>query len=461
LSEEFADAKSQKRRLQQQQQQQQQQQHHHQQQQQHQQQQINDDDGADDDGFSLPPNALLADDKNKCSRCAQKYGWLRNRRLRCENCHDTLCSACSGVYQFKPLGWAQPRRCCFQCSEDLAALVARVAAAANAGTPPTAPRGPVTIIDVPFARRNSSTGINAAAADAKPIPVPPPKRAQAAALAAARNTLSPAAFATLQEALSAGSSAVAAGSLPLGEVDLDEIDDSATDEGGAPTCGVCGGGGGDVAVRCRLCARRVCGQCSTQRVSSALDSVHASTLCVECMAAGGSVEAPLTALTDLPYRVPLIDVSYAAQCATPPHTCGACWQVTRRRLASTNARAVASGDAFFALLAAVRPQPPVALTPLSRQQVADLFICHAHAIASNELARHPPRTAIDLDELGATIMCNACDTPIVDNAIETLSYFWHSDCFNCQVCAISLAEAEFFVSEDNKPMCGKCYGIDD
>lgn len=393
----------------------------------------NDDDNDDDDDHDLPAGAQLSDDKNKCARCATKFGWLRRRRLVCQNCHDALCSACCGVYQFKALGWAQPRRCCFQCSEDLAAVAASVRTPPQQQQPQQQPQQPLPQQQQqssPLVRRHSL--VDAAAAAEKAVPeVPPVKspRAQAAALTAAeRSTLSPQVFATLRDALRDASTAIADG----GAQDDDD--------------------------ECRLCGREVGDGDCDRRLVPALDANRPSLLCAACLATSGVTEAPLTATSELPHRVPLHDVALAAQCALPPHACAVCWRALRWRLSThaAGAAAVASGDRFFALLAALTP-PPAALAPLSRAHAADALLCHAHAIASNHLCAQPPHSVVDLSLLTHDILCAACNAAILDSAVESVGLLYHNACFACAACARNLASEEFFLSEiDNRPMCADC-----
>jgi hypothetical protein len=82
------------------------------------------DERGDDGAAASLAGAHETDDKH-CARCAKPFGFLR-RRLECCNCHDWVCGACTGVYHFRALQWPAPKRCCFSCSEELAALAARL-----------------------------------------------------------------------------------------------------------------------------------------------------------------------------------------------------------------------------------------------------------------------------------------------------------------------------------------------
>lgn len=82
------------------------------------------DERGDDGAAASLAGAHLTDDKH-CARCTKPFGFLR-RRLDCCNCHDWICGACTGVYHFRALKWPEPKRCCFACSEELAALAARL-----------------------------------------------------------------------------------------------------------------------------------------------------------------------------------------------------------------------------------------------------------------------------------------------------------------------------------------------
>ena len=49
--------------------------------------------------------------------------------------------------------------------------------------------------------------------------------------------------------------------------------------------------------------------------------------------------------------------------------------------------------------------------------------------------------------------CSRCGRAIMEATLKALGQVYHPNCFVCSMCPQSLEGAEFFVTEDNKPMC--------
>ena len=49
--------------------------------------------------------------------------------------------------------------------------------------------------------------------------------------------------------------------------------------------------------------------------------------------------------------------------------------------------------------------------------------------------------------------CARCGRAIMEATLKALGQVYHPNCFVCSMCPQSLEGVEFFVTEDNKPMC--------
>ena len=49
--------------------------------------------------------------------------------------------------------------------------------------------------------------------------------------------------------------------------------------------------------------------------------------------------------------------------------------------------------------------------------------------------------------------CARCDRAIMESTLKALGQVYHPDCFVCSMCPKSLEGIEFFVTEENKPLC--------
>merc|ERR1719400_2053543 len=49
--------------------------------------------------------------------------------------------------------------------------------------------------------------------------------------------------------------------------------------------------------------------------------------------------------------------------------------------------------------------------------------------------------------------CARCGRAIMEAPLKALGQVYHPNCFVCSMCPQSLEGTEFFVTEDNKPMC--------
>ena len=49
--------------------------------------------------------------------------------------------------------------------------------------------------------------------------------------------------------------------------------------------------------------------------------------------------------------------------------------------------------------------------------------------------------------------CARCGRAIMEATLKALGQVYHPNCFVCSMCPQSLEGTEFFVTEDNKPMC--------
>lgn len=49
--------------------------------------------------------------------------------------------------------------------------------------------------------------------------------------------------------------------------------------------------------------------------------------------------------------------------------------------------------------------------------------------------------------------CARCSKPIMESTLKALGQVYHPDCFVCSMCPKSLEGIEFFVTEENKPLC--------
>lgn len=53
--------------------------------------------------------------------------------------------------------------------------------------------------------------------------------------------------------------------------------------------------------------------------------------------------------------------------------------------------------------------------------------------------------------------CHRCNRPIMESTLKALGNKYHPKCFICSMCPRSLDGIEFFVTEDNQPMCKEDY----
>ena len=54
--------------------------------------------------------------------------------------------------------------------------------------------------------------------------------------------------------------------------------------------------------------------------------------------------------------------------------------------------------------------------------------------------------------------CARCGRAIMEATLKALGQVYHPNCFVCSMCPQSLEGVEFFVTEENKPMCKACFG---
>eukprot|EP01108_Squamamoeba_japonica_P009358 TRINITY_DN868_c2_g1_i1.p1 TRINITY_DN868_c2_g1~~TRINITY_DN868_c2_g1_i1.p1 ORF type:complete len:435 (+),score=100.72 TRINITY_DN868_c2_g1_i1:259-1563(+) len=386
----------------------------------------------------LPRRRAMKQPKASVVDAGPNMGFFRKRRLRCDNCDDSLCSQCCGVYQFKALGWKKPRRCCFLCSEELAAIASLASQTRTSGSAlsergamagsDVGGSGGVRIIDTPSSApiERAHNNVATPVAAKRERLLKQQRKAEDVALRSAAY-LSPAVAASLTSALLAGSDNIS---------DFAETDDRSSVVEDIQ-CVICAQFTGLTAsAECRTCRRRICLTCSRRRLLPSFDAHHPISVCVQC-ASQMANDQPLAADSVLEQRVTLCGDTDVL-CALPPHTCVECWRVMR---ASASAEAVAAGDEFFRLLAAT-PHP--ALRPLDQCEHHDSVMCHAHALADD------PQIVTDVVD----IVCEACNSIVQDAAIETLGHYFHQTCFNCATCSLNLAQIEFFVNEFNQFVCG-------
>jgi len=57
--------------------------------------------------------------------------------------------------------------------------------------------------------------------------------------------------------------------------------------------------------------------------------------------------------------------------------------------------------------------------------------------------------------------CARCSDPILETTLKALDRSYHPNCFTCSQCPLSLDGIQFFISNDNKAICGTCYARTD